>query len=104
MGDEITERIRSARTALRPTKKVAASCSELALQHKVRYSEAYAGSKFLFAASTWDPLPKYLMNRAVTGYMSIYRTPLNLGVTSSSGVQASMTDALQKIQRLPLAV
>eukprot|EP00959_Pyramimonas_sp_CCMP1952_P149996 3138621-Pyramimonas_sp.AAC.1 len=44
------------------------------------------------------------MNRAVTGYMSISRTPLNLGVANPSELQASMTDALHQVQRLPLAV
>eukprot|EP00959_Pyramimonas_sp_CCMP1952_P222791 4657607-Pyramimonas_sp.AAC.1 len=104
MSDEITGRIRSSRSALRPMKKVVASCAQLDLTHKVSYSEAYAGSKFLFAAGTWDPLPRYLQKRALTGYMSLYRTPLNLGATNCSEAHASAADILVKVQRLPLHV
>eukprot|EP00959_Pyramimonas_sp_CCMP1952_P474529 9503629-Pyramimonas_sp.AAC.1 len=102
MSDEITERIRSSRSALRRIKKVVTSCTQLDLTHKVRYSEAYAGSKFLFAAGTWDPKPRYLQMKALTGYMSIDKTPLNRGTTNCSEVHASTADRLVKVQRLSL--
>eukprot|EP00959_Pyramimonas_sp_CCMP1952_P459878 9478956-Pyramimonas_sp.AAC.1 len=74
------------------------------MTHKVRYSEAYAGSKFLFAVGTWDHLPRYLYRRALTGYISICRTPLNLGALNCRGGRESLVDVLVSVKKLPLHI